>query len=205
MRCMRLARCKYRTQKIAKNSPSGYHRTTLSGYIFAMKALSIIGKNLLNSNSSPRCAHNMVNFGPLAAEIGSRVWGTPANFDGFRVLAALLTPNIHTYIHTRNPSKLVGVPQTGSWRQPNFAALNTGRHLYSAGRPSGWASAHILVFVLCLVATIGSLCYIITTRHRASTSMYSLTFCVSRGDVRLCGCLFVCPRPHAHTTAWTRM
>jgi len=32
----------------------------------------------------------MVNFGPLAAEIGPVVWGTPANFNGFRVLAALL-------------------------------------------------------------------------------------------------------------------
>jgi len=32
----------------------------------------------------------MVNFGPLAAETCSRVWGTPANFNGFRVLAALL-------------------------------------------------------------------------------------------------------------------
>ena len=27
----------------------------------------------------------MVNFGPLAAEIVSLVWGTPANFNGFRV------------------------------------------------------------------------------------------------------------------------
>ena len=32
----------------------------------------------------------MVNFGPLAAEIVSLVWGTPANFNGFRVLVALL-------------------------------------------------------------------------------------------------------------------
>ena len=32
----------------------------------------------------------MVNFGPLAAEIASLVCGTPANFNGFRVLAALL-------------------------------------------------------------------------------------------------------------------
>jgi len=32
----------------------------------------------------------MVNFGPLAAEVGPVVWGTPANFNGFRVLAALL-------------------------------------------------------------------------------------------------------------------
>jgi len=32
----------------------------------------------------------MVNFGALAAEIRSGSWGTPANFNGFRVLAALL-------------------------------------------------------------------------------------------------------------------
>jgi len=29
-------------------------------------------------------------LGPLAAEIGPVVWGTPANFNRFRVLAALL-------------------------------------------------------------------------------------------------------------------
>jgi len=27
----------------------------------------------------------MVNFGPLAAEIVSLVWGTPANYNGFRI------------------------------------------------------------------------------------------------------------------------
>ena len=32
----------------------------------------------------------MMNFGPLTAEIGSGVCGTPANFNGFRVLASLL-------------------------------------------------------------------------------------------------------------------
>jgi len=47
-------------------------------------------KNLFNSNVSPTCPHNMVNFGPLAAEICWRVWGIPANFKGFRVLASLL-------------------------------------------------------------------------------------------------------------------
>jgi len=30
-----------------------------------------------------------------------------------------------------------------SGRQPNFAALNRGRHLYSAGQPSSWALAYI--------------------------------------------------------------
>jgi len=68
----------------------------------------------------------MVNFGKLAAEIDSVVWGTPANFNGFRVLAALL-----------HGSQVVS--------QPNFAALIRGRHLCSAGQPSHWALAHILV------------------------------------------------------------
>ena len=118
---------KYRTQKIAKNSSSGHHRTTLSGYIFATKAhIDNRKKNFLclNSNTSSICPHNMVNYGPLAAAIGSGVWGTSANFNGFRVLAALLHG-------------------TRGGRQPNFAALNRGRHLCSAGRPSRWALVHI--------------------------------------------------------------
>jgi len=37
----------------------------------------------------------------------------------------------------------VSARQSSTGHQPNFAALNRGRHLYSAGRPSCWASAHI--------------------------------------------------------------
>ena len=85
-----------------------------------------MGKKLLSSRISSTCFHNMVKFGPPAAEIISLVWGTPANFNGFRVLAALLHGTL---------VGLVGVSQT--------AALNRGRHLYSAGRPSRWALAHI--------------------------------------------------------------
>ena len=116
-------RCKYRTQKSRQKSPSGHHRTTSSGYIFATKVrIDNRKKNLLSSNTSSTCPYNMVNFGPVVAEILSLVWGTPAN--GFRVLAALLHGTL-----------VVGVSQT--------AAFNRGRHLYSAGRPSGWALAHI--------------------------------------------------------------
>ena len=46
----------------------------------------------------------MVNVGLLAAEIGLPVWGTPPNFNGLRVLAALL-----------HSSKVVSVSQT-LWR-----------------------------------------------------------------------------------------
>jgi len=70
---------------IAEKSP-----TTLSGYFSATKAHIDNRKKELNSNVCFKCLHNMVNFGPLVAEIRLRVWGTPANFSGFRVLAALL-------------------------------------------------------------------------------------------------------------------
>jgi len=65
--------------KIAKNSPSGHNHTTLSGCIVATKAHIDNQKKNLNSNISPICPHSMVNFGPLTAEIGLPVWGTPAN------------------------------------------------------------------------------------------------------------------------------
>jgi len=79
------------TQKVVKKSPSGHHCTTLLGYIFTPKArVDNWKKNLLSSNISSACSHNMVNFSPLMAEIGPVVWGIPANFNGFHILAALL-------------------------------------------------------------------------------------------------------------------
>ena len=122
MCCTRLAENTGR--KITKNSRSGHHRTTLSGYIFATGARIDNRKNSLSSNTSSTCPHNMANLGPLTAEIGSGVWGTPSDFNRFHVLAALLHGTL-----------VVGVSQT--------AAFNRGRHLYSAGRPSGWALGHI--------------------------------------------------------------
>jgi len=47
-------------------------------------------KNMLSSNTSSTGPDNTVNFGPLTAENGLGVWGTPTNFNGFCVLAALL-------------------------------------------------------------------------------------------------------------------
>jgi len=73
-----------------KNLPSGHHGTTLSGYILQLRHVSIIEKILLSSNISSTRPRNMVNFGPLATEIGLVVWGTPAHFNVFRILAVLL-------------------------------------------------------------------------------------------------------------------
>jgi len=81
------ARWKFRTQKIAIWAPSH----NFVGYIFATEArIDNRKKNLLTSNISQTSPHNIVNFGLLAAETVSLVWGTPANFNGFRILAALL-------------------------------------------------------------------------------------------------------------------
>jgi len=52
--------------------------------------VSTIGKKLVKQPYLLHSLHNMVNFGPLTGEICSGVWGTPANFNEFRVLAALL-------------------------------------------------------------------------------------------------------------------
>jgi len=83
-------RWKYRTQKVAKNSPSGHRRTTLSGYIFAIKAQIDNRKKIVKQQYLPHLSLQYGELRPLAAEIGSLVWGTPANFNEFRVLAALL-------------------------------------------------------------------------------------------------------------------
>jgi len=78
-----------------KKSPKIRHLGTVAQFRRAislqLRHVSTIGKkNLLSSNVSPTCPHNMMNFSPLAAETGSVVWGTPPNVNGFRVLATLL-------------------------------------------------------------------------------------------------------------------
>ena len=81
------ARWKYRTQK-------NRHLGTIAQFCQAMS--SQLGtywqleKSLLNSNISSTRAHNMANVGPLTAEIGFPVCGTPAHFNRFHVLASLL-------------------------------------------------------------------------------------------------------------------
>jgi len=127
----------------------------------------------------------MANFGPLAAEFVSLVWGTSANFNGSRVLASLLqrcrSTEANQTLHDVLPSPVqlhyiyifggccpvtefcqvqnsvcilqvlsspigsVTARHSSGGREPNFAALSTGRHLYSAGRPSRLALANILV------------------------------------------------------------
>ena len=77
----------------------------------------IVHRKLWLMSSSCQYINFWTTFMYTTAEICWRVWGTPVNFNGFRVLAALLHGTL-----------VVGVSQT--------AALNRGRHLYSVRRPS---------------------------------------------------------------------
>ena len=72
-----------------KKSSSGHHRTILSGYIFATNTHIDNRKKPLKQQ---HLLHLSPQYGELqpAAEIVSLVWGTPASFNGFRVLASLL-------------------------------------------------------------------------------------------------------------------
>jgi len=156
-----------------------------------LRQISTIRKKLLKINISSTCPDNMAHFGPLTAEIGSEVWGTPANFNGFRVLPSLLqrrrSPEANQILHDvwRPSHGLVHYiiysfggycPLTEFWpvqnslyvqvlRSPMAPSLHRrasaklcgvvhgmelrnfrrGRHLYSAGWPLHWASAHILI------------------------------------------------------------
>jgi len=86
-----------------------------------------------------------VNFGLLAAEIVSLVWGTPANFNGFRVLAALLHGNLVLGV-----AKLCGVEQRAL---PIFgrAAITLGIGPHSSVYSAACDCALTDIYVLCVV------------------------------------------------------
>jgi len=83
----------------------------------------------------------------------------------------------------------ITVRHSSSGRQPNFALLNRGRHLYSAGRPSrwAWALAHIVV----RLRFVAEYCNV-TTELIASQHWRKLNFCCKgKADVTPGFSLFV--------------
>jgi len=108
-----------------KKSPSGHHRTNLSRYIFATKAHidnreKSVKQQCLPDLSSQYCELQPTSGWDLLASLGH-----PCKFQQVSRLGS------------------VSARHSSSGRQTNCAALNRGRHLYSAGRPSRWALAHI--------------------------------------------------------------
>ena len=84
------ARCKYRRQKIVKNCQLGTIAQFCRAISLQRRHTSAIGKKLLKLQYLLHLSPQYGELGPLAAEISPVVWGTPANFNLFRVLAALL-------------------------------------------------------------------------------------------------------------------
>ena len=116
---LRAARWKCRTQKSSQKSLSGHHRTTLSGYIFATKA-----------RIDNRKKDTFPQYGELRPTSDWDPLASLGHFSKFQRISRLGS---------------VTARHSGGERQPNVAALNRGHHLYSAGRLSRWALAHILV------------------------------------------------------------
>ena len=121
-----------------KKSPKNRHLGTIAQLCWAislqLRHVSTIGKNLLSNNISSTCPHNMVNFGALAAEIDPVVWGTQANFNGFRVLVALLHGTL-----------VVGVSQTlRRWTEGATYIWQGGHHV------GHWLGPHFCYSFLCL-------------------------------------------------------
>ena len=75
--------------------------------------------------------------------------------------------------------------QLSSGRQPNFAVLNRGRHRYSVGQPSLWASAHILVVIVeqvcCYFKAVFSMC--VCSAVDNGTILAGSWLCLGRGEL----------------------
>jgi len=114
-----------------KNLPKNRHLGTIAQLCQAislqLRHVSTIGKELVRQQY-------LLHMSPQYSELRS-------------------TSSWDLFVCLGHPSYFLQVSHLGSitarhcsiGRQSNFAALNRGCHLYSAGQPSRWASAHILV------------------------------------------------------------
>jgi len=118
-------------------------------------------QNLLSSNISSRSPYSMVNVGPLTAEIGSGVCGTPTNFNGFRALPSLL--------HRRRSTE---VNQTlhNVWPSPGLVYI-----IYTLGVVS-----YILAALLHDTRAVARLCGVVSSRDRAA-----IVFDIGRPNCRV--------------------
>jgi len=153
------ARWKYRTQKSRQKAPFGHRRTNFSCYIFETKARIDNRKKLVKQQyvlqMTPRC-------GELRPTRGWDRSGSLGHHYEFQRLSRL---------------DRVTARQSSSERQPNSAALNRWHHLCSAGRPSRWALAHILVD--CLIGKTNGILFLNTVSLQHLMVYFSVTMALS--------------------------
>ena len=142
---LHVAHWKCRTQK----SPKTHHLGIIAQFCRAISSqlrhISTIGKTFLNSNVSP---HVLTICWTAAHRLRSVRWfGAPQ-----QILTGISRLDSVTARHS------------SSGRQQNFAALNRGRHLYSARRPSRWALAHISSWIF-YTAQICPTCHVTHTNN----------------------------------------
>ena len=123
---------KYRTQKIAICTPSHNFCRAISSQL---RHISTIGKKLIKQQYLLHMSPQYAELRPTSGWDRSGSLGHPCKFQRVSRLGS---------ITARHSSE----------HQPNFAALNRGCHLYSSGRPSRWALAHILVLFVRYVYTM---------------------------------------------------
>ena len=119
-----------------KKSPENRHlgtiaQLTLSGYIFASKAPIDNRKKVVKQQYVLHMSPQYDELPPTRGWDRSGSLGDPCKFQRL---------SRHSWQRYCTAVKY-------SERQPNFAALNRTHHLCSAGRPSRWALAHIIVNV----------------------------------------------------------
>ena len=107
------------------------------------------------------------------------------------------------FVRLEHPCKFQRVSHLGSvsaWhssigRQPNFAVLNRGRHLYLAGRPSCWALAHISSYFFIWLTEfmhVVILCWKIVTCQSFSSNFFVILMYFSSSNVIcVCACVYV--------------
>jgi len=155
--------------KNRQNATFGHHCTTLSGYIFATKAcINNQKKKLVKQQWLPRM---------------SSEYGVLRTTSGWDLLASLGHPSTFQRVLSLGS---VTAPHSSSGHQPNFAALNRGRHLYLAGRPSRWALADILVpHELCWslhITRVVSLSYLSAITNTTSVTMWQSNLKFRHGE-----------------------
>jgi len=142
------ARWKYSTQKWRKNRLLRIIAQLCRAIPSQLRHASTIGKNL-NSNISSTCPHSMVNVG-LLTSLGlvnisyiSRVSCPLMEF--WQVQNSLCVQILHSPIFAAllHRTRALGVSQA---LRRSAEGASRGCHLYSAGRPSRWASAYFLVY-----------------------------------------------------------